>query len=187
MLSVRSAIRPIAETEQAILSVTAVATVTEHKDLSLSRANQLAGTTIESWRAGGRSAFVALVDRGGNIVAIQRGDNIGPHNPIAAQGEAFTALSTKTGATKLSQRAENDPASKNLTTISELLLLGGGFPLPFRAEIIGGIGVAGQCSHRLPLRYRCNHESHGWDSTKKIAEFVHRRPCSWVEFCRLLQ
>ena len=115
----------------------------ERGDISLAAANNLAAAAIASCRSIGREAVVAVVDRGGNLVALQRGDDVGPHNTVAAQRKAFTALSTKTGTTVLAERAASDPASRNLATLPELLLLGGGMPLNVDGETIGAIGVAG--------------------------------------------
>ncbi|MFS0773001.1 GlcG/HbpS family heme-binding protein [Sphingomonas sp. 1P08PE] len=106
-------------------------------------ADKLAGAAIASCRAIGREAVVAVVDRGGNLVALQRGDDVGPHNTIAAQRKAFTALSTKSSTAVLAQRASTDATSRNLVTMPELLLLGGGMPLTVGSDVIGGIGVAG--------------------------------------------
>ena len=115
----------------------------ERKTVSLQLANDLAEAAITSCRAIGREAVVAVVDRGGNLVALQRGDDIGPHNTLAAQRKAFTALSTKTNTRILAERAAADSTSENLVTIPELLLLGGGVPLIVDGNVIGGIGVAG--------------------------------------------
>jgi uncharacterized protein GlcG (DUF336 family) len=115
----------------------------ERKTVSLALGNRLASAAIVSCRLIGKEAAVAVVDRGGNLVALQRGDDVGPHNTLAAQRKAFTALSTKTDTITLAQRAMTDPDARNLTTVPELLLLGGGVPLKIDGEIVGGIGVAG--------------------------------------------
>lgn len=126
----------------AILSTPQVAVVREGT-VSLSLANQLASSTISACQSIGQRAVVAVVDRGGNLVALQRADDVGPHNTIAAQRKAFTALSTKTSTQALTERAASDPASRNLTSLSELLLLGGGVPVVVNGETIGAVGVAG--------------------------------------------
>ncbi|WBH14987.1 GlcG/HbpS family heme-binding protein [Sphingomonas radiodurans] len=111
--------------------------------MSLALAKRLADAAVASCRTIGKEAVVAVVDRAGNLVALQRGDDIGPHNTLAAQRKAFTALSTKTSTAALAERAVTDPTSRNLLTIPELLLLGGGMPLLIDGDVIGGIGVAG--------------------------------------------
>lgn len=117
--------------------------VAQRADVSLALANQLLDATLAACHADGRTAVAAVVDRGGNLVALQRDDNIGPHNTLAAQRKAFTSLSTKTTSRELSNIARNNPESENLNTLDELLLLGGGVPLKVGDQVIGAIGVAG--------------------------------------------
>lgn len=113
------------------------------QNMSLELANYLIGATLDACHADDRTAVVAVVDRGGNLVALQRDDNIGPHNTLAAQRKAFTSLSTKTASRELAGIARGNPESENLATVSELLLLGGGVPVRLDGEVIGAIGVAG--------------------------------------------
>lgn len=112
-------------------------------NLSLDVANGLATAALEACAEIDQTAVVAVVDRGGNLVAVQRDDNVGPHNTIAAQRKAFTSLSTKSKSGDLSELARNDPSSANLTTVRELLLLGGGVPVKLDGDVIGAVGVAG--------------------------------------------
>lgn len=128
---------------QAFIPAATSAAPLQIKTVSLSLANNLTAAAIASCRAIGREAVVAVVDHGGNLVALQRGNDIGPHNTLAAQRKAFTALSTKANTAELAARAAADPSSRNLVTVPELLLLGGGMPLIVEGDVIGGIGVAG--------------------------------------------
>ena len=111
--------------------------------LSLALANTLAADALDACKELGQTAVVAVVDRGGNLVALQRGDGVGPHNTAAAQRKAFTSLSTKSKSGELGQKVRNDPASQNLNTVPELLLLGGGVPVMLDGQVIGAVGVAG--------------------------------------------
>lgn len=117
--------------------------VAQRKDVTLALANNLASASLATCHAQGRTGVVAVVDRGGNLVAVQRDDNVGPHNTLAAQRKAYTALSTKTPTRLLAERARSTPDAENLNTLNELLLLGGGVPLLVEGEVIGAIGVAG--------------------------------------------
>ncbi|MBU0882119.1 MAG: heme-binding protein [Gammaproteobacteria bacterium] len=117
--------------------------VAQRQDVTLALANDLLNATLAACHADGRTGVAAVVDRGGNLVAVQRDDNVGPHNTVAAQRKAFTALSTKTATRLLSERARNNPEAENLNTLDELLLLGGGVPLKVGDQVIGAIGVAG--------------------------------------------
>lgn len=119
------------------------AQVRQQRTVSLVLADRIATATIEACRVAGRSAVVAVVDRSGNLVTLQRGDDVGPHNTIAAQKKAFTSLSTKTSTSLLSERAHADSSSRNLNTVDSLLLLDGGLPIIFDKEVVGAVGVAG--------------------------------------------
>lgn len=113
------------------------------ENVSLALANELIGATLAACHADGRSAVVAVVDRGGNLVAVQRDDSVGPHNTEAAQRKAFTALSTKTPTRLLAANVRANPESQNLNTVRSLLLIGGGVPLTVGKDVIGAIGVGG--------------------------------------------
>lgn len=125
------------------LAMAAPEQVAQRDDVSLALANNLLDATLAACHAEGRTGVAAVVDRGGNLVAVQRDDNVGPHNTVAAQRKAFTALSTKTPTRLLAERARSNPDAENLNTLDELLLLGGGVPLQVGDQVIGAIGVAG--------------------------------------------
>lgn len=117
--------------------------ILQQPNMSLALANQLINATLNTCHADNRAAVVAVVDRGGNLIAMQRDDQVGPHNTEAAQRKAFTALSTKTPTRLLAERARNTPDSNNLATLDSLLLIGGGVPIFSGKDIIGAIGVGG--------------------------------------------
>jgi len=117
--------------------------VLQQPNVSLTLANQLIDATMEACHAEGKSAVVAVVDRAGNLIALQRDDNVGPHNTDAAIRKAFTALSTKTPSRTLANNARANPDSNNLNTVNDLLLIGGGVPLKFGDDVIGAIAAGG--------------------------------------------
>lgn len=117
--------------------------IAHRADITLSAANQLLDATLAACHRDGRTGVAAIVDRSGNLVALQRDDNVGPHNTVAAQRKAFTALSTKTPTGAFAERARSNPDTQNLNTLDELLLLGGGIPLKVGNDVVGAIGVAG--------------------------------------------
>ncbi len=119
------------------------AKVLQQPNVSLALANELIGAALAACHADGRSAVAVVVDRGGNLVAVPRGDSVGPHNTAASQRKAFTALSTKTATRLFAERARSNPETANLNTLDELLLLGGGIPLFAADELVGAMGVAG--------------------------------------------
>lgn len=126
-----------------LLAQPALAALPRSADLSLETANGLAGGAIAACRAQGRAIVVSVVDRGGNLVAVQRADGVGPHNLEASRRKAYTALSTRSATLELARHAAATPDARNLATLPELLLLGGGVPLRVQDEVVGAIGVAG--------------------------------------------
>jgi uncharacterized protein GlcG (DUF336 family) len=109
-----------------------------HAELDLKTARALADNTLASC-----SAVVTVLDRGGNTLVVLRADGVGPHNTLASQRKAYTALSSKTATRLFAERARQNPESANLNTLPELLLLGGGVPLFAGTELVGAMGVAG--------------------------------------------
>ncbi len=124
-------------------AVTPDTRVLQQPNVSLALANELITATLAACHAEGRSAVVVVVDRGGNLVAVQRDDSVGPHNTEAAQRKAYTALSTKTPTRLLASNARANADSQNLNTVDSLLLIGGGVPLRVGQDVIGAIGVGG--------------------------------------------
>lgn len=114
-----------------------------HHDITLDGASRLLDAAFARCHADGKTLVAAVVDRGGNLVALRRDDGVGPHNTVAAQQKAFTALSTKTATRLLAANARTSAESANLNTVSQLLLLGGGVPLKVDGEVVGAIGIAG--------------------------------------------
>lgn len=109
-----------------------------HTELDLATARQLADASLAQC-----TAVVSVLDRGGNLLVTLRSDGVGPHNTVASQRKAYTALSTKTPSRLFAERARNNPDAANLNTLPELLLLGGGIPLFAGQELVGAIGIAG--------------------------------------------
>lgn len=112
-------------------------------NLDLATAEKLASNAEKACQQINKHLAVAVLDRGGQPLLIKRHETIGPHNAAAAQKKAFTALSTKTPTTIFSQNARQNIDSQNLTSFSDLLLLGGGFPVVYQNQVVGAIGIAG--------------------------------------------
>lgn len=137
------AAQPAAVTAAAATAAALPAKVLQQPNVSLALANELIGAALAACHADGRSAVAVVVDRGGNLVAVQRGDSVGPHNTEAAVRKAFTALSTKSPTRQLATNARANPDSHNLNTVDSLLLIGGGVPLKVGQDVIGAIAVGG--------------------------------------------
>ena len=86
---------------------------------------------------------IAVLNSSGETILLLKGDNVGPHNTEASRKKAYTSLSTKTPSYVLMQNAEKSSDAKNLNTLAELLLLGGGSPIFKDGILVGGIGISG--------------------------------------------
>ena len=133
----------IASSLLGLLAGPAQAQLQQVSDLTLAAAQKLSGAAMAACQAKGKSIVVTVLDRGGNTVSVQRADGVGPHNTEASRRKAYTALSTKTDTQLLASNARANLDAANLTTLPELLLLGGGLPLTAKGNIVGAIGVAG--------------------------------------------
>lgn len=132
-----------------LAALPAAAQLRQQPELTLEAANRLASGAIDACHRQGRSIVVAVLDRGGNLIALQRADGVGPHNTEASRRKAYTALSTRSATLDLARQAQANPDARNLTSLPELLLLGGGVPLFAHGQgtgtmqAVGAIGVSG--------------------------------------------
>lgn len=90
-----------------------------------------------------KNVSIAVLNASGVTLLLLKADHVGPHNTEASRRKAYTALSTKTPSFELMQNAANSEDAKNLNTLPELLLLGGGVPIWYEGELIGSLGVSG--------------------------------------------
>lgn len=113
------------------------------RNISLDLANQLATATVAACRANGHAVTATVVDRAGNVRAVQRADAAGPHTLAASERKAFTSASARNTTLAMMEASQKNPAAANLVHIPGYLLLGGGVPVRIGDEVIGAIGVGG--------------------------------------------
>ena len=90
-----------------------------------------------------KKVSVAVLNSSGVTILLLKGNSVGPHNTEASRRKAYTSLSTKTPSLQLMKNAEESKDAKNLNTLPELLLLGGGTPIWKDGNLVGSIGVSG--------------------------------------------
>lgn len=117
--------------------------VRTERNMSLELANQLAAATVASCLAGGYNVTAAVVDRAGQLRALHRADNAGPHTLDSARVKAYTSASAKNNTLAMMDGAQKNPAAANLVHMPGFLLLGGGVPVRVGNDVIGAIGVGG--------------------------------------------
>ena len=125
------------------VSLAAQAETLTQKNLSLTQANALATSAIQSCAAKNYQVAVTVVDRAGVVKSVQRMDNAGPHTVKASEMKAFTALSAKNASGKVMEAAQSNAGAQNMRDIPGFLLLAGGLPVKEGDEVIGAIGIGG--------------------------------------------
>lgn len=117
--------------------------VLTERNVSLALANQIAAATVAACSAGGYNVTATVVDRAGNVRAMQRADNAGPHTLEASRLKAYTSASARNTTQAMMEASQKNPAAANLKDIPGYLLLGGGVPVRAGNEVIGAVGVGG--------------------------------------------
>ncbi len=112
--------------------------------LPLSLATKAASAAVEQCTKDGHRVSVAVVDRAGVVRALLREDGAGPHTVDSSRKKAYTSASLRRPTAELGEMIAKMPAVQGLRDMNEnILLLGGGLPIEFDGEVLGGIGVGG--------------------------------------------
>lgn len=120
------------------------APTTSSVQLSADAAVELAREAMVQCRAQGHAVSAAVVDRGGNLLALARHEMAGPHTVTSSQRKAFTAASMGQDTGKLAEMVSEKPALAGLRDMHDnLLLLAGGLPVVVDGVRVAGLGVGG--------------------------------------------
>jgi uncharacterized protein GlcG (DUF336 family) len=112
--------------------------------LPLALAEKAAATAVEKCTKDGYKVSAAVVDKSGVLRAQLRGDGAGPHTIDSSRRKAYTAGSTGRATSELAELVIKAPHLHSLGKMNEhILILGGGLPIQFGNEVVGGIGVGG--------------------------------------------
>lgn len=112
--------------------------------LPLQRALEAASAALAQCETDGYRVSVAVVDRGGDLKALLRGDGAGPHTPDSSFKKAYTSASLRRPTAELAGLIVEQPQAQALRDMNDnILILGGGLPVAFEGEVVGGIGVGG--------------------------------------------
>ncbi|MCC4252602.1 heme-binding protein [Sphingobium naphthae] len=93
----------------------------------------------------GRNVSIAVVDNGGSLVAFTRMDEAKISTIQVAMDKAFTCATTRKSTHDWGEYIKNDPplAAYLPGTVNRLIVYGGGVPIIYNGECIGGLGVSG--------------------------------------------
>jgi uncharacterized protein GlcG (DUF336 family) len=112
--------------------------------LPLALATKAATAAVEKCAKDGYKVTAAVVDKAGVLRAQLRGDGAGPHTIDSSRKKAYTAGSTGRATSELAELVVKAPHLHSLGKMNEnILILGGGLPVQFGNEVVGGIGVGG--------------------------------------------
>lgn len=118
--------------------------------LSLDQANRIAAATLDKGRELGlKPLCVAVLDRGGHLIALQRQDGASTMRPQIAVAKAASALGLGVSSRKIGEMATERPtfvASLASLASQGLVPAAGGVLATAEGELIGAVGVTGDTS-----------------------------------------
>jgi len=107
-------------------------------------ADAMISEAIKKARELGIRVSVAIVDDGGELKAFKRMDGAPILTIQIAIDKAWTAVSFGIPTHEwYNFIKDNPPLAMGLPKIPRLIIFGGGFPIRYKGQIIGGIGVSG--------------------------------------------
>jgi len=113
----------------------------EKKGLTLDGAKKVIAAVAEAKNKNAPGGAIAVVDEGGNLVAVERLDNTFAAGPNVSIGKARTAALFKRP-TKFFEDVINKGRTA-MTTLNDFTPLQGGVPLIVDGKVVGTIGVSG--------------------------------------------
>ncbi len=125
----------------------ASAQVAEKRTLTLDGAKRvIAAAVAEARRLNAPGGVIAVVDDGGNLIALERLDNTFAAGATVSIGKARTAVLFKRPTKVFEEIIKNGRTAMVALPDALFTPLQGGIPIEFEGKIIGGIGVSGAAS-----------------------------------------
>ena len=123
----------------------ATAQTADKRALNLDGAKQvIAAAVAEAKKANAPGAAIAVVDDGGNLVAVERLDNTFAAGANISIGKARTAALFKRPTKTFEDIINNGRTA--MTSLNDFTPLQGGVPIVIDGQIVGAIGVSGAAS-----------------------------------------
>jgi uncharacterized protein GlcG (DUF336 family)/mannose-6-phosphate isomerase-like protein (cupin superfamily) len=122
----------------------AQAQVTEKKALTLDGARQVIAAAVTYARTKAGTAVIAVVDEGGNLMALERLDNTFAAGANISIGKARTAVLFKRPTKFFEDIIKNGRTS--MVALKDFTPLQGGVPILVEGQVVGGVGVSGAAS-----------------------------------------
>ena len=106
-------------------------------------AQQAAQVALSRCQKDGFTVAVAVVDRGGQPLAVLRDNLAGAHTTQTAIGKAATAVSFRTDTTELAATTQAGKPQSGVRQLANVVAVGGGLVIRAKGSLVGGIGVSG--------------------------------------------
>lgn len=114
------------------------------RTISAEAAHAAVAAAVDAGAAAGCSVVVAVVDAGGELVAFLRAAGAPFHSSTIAPDKAFTAASFRMPSADVHGLVSGSEALRDgITRRDRMVMFGGGLPIVFDGEVVGGIGVSG--------------------------------------------
>lgn len=104
---------------------------------------QAAQAALARCQKDGFTVAVAVVDRGGQPLAVLRDNLAGAHTTQTAIGKAATAVSFRTDTTELAASSQAGKPQSGIRQLPGVVAVGGGIVIRAKGSLVGGIGVSG--------------------------------------------
>ncbi len=128
-----------------LLAVNSQAQVTDKKVLTLDGAERvIAVAKAEAKKLNSPGAVIAVVDDGGNLMAVERLDGTFAAGANISIGKARTAVSFKKPTRVFEDIIKNGRTA--MVALNDFTPLQGGVPILFDGQIVGAVGVSGAAS-----------------------------------------
>jgi uncharacterized protein GlcG (DUF336 family) len=111
--------------------------------LTTSAAQAAAQAALARCQKDGYTVAVAVVDRGGQPLAVLRDNLAGAHTTQTAVGKAATAVSFRTDTTELAATTQAGKVQSGVRQLPNVVAIGGGLVIRAKGSLVGGIGVSG--------------------------------------------
>ena len=118
--------------------------VTTHA-LSMALADQIAHAAVEACRKMGFHTTITVLDSSGALKAFLRDDGTGPHTISLSRTRPIPPSPWPTASPPPAPfaTARNSTLGSPMTNIQGVVGVGGGVPIKYRGEVIGGVGSSG--------------------------------------------
>ncbi len=118
--------------------------VVRQDSISTEAAHAAVKAAVDAGLRSGTAVVAAVVDAGGNLVALLRASGAFLFSIDIAQDKAFTAATTGTATATFAGYFTEAPIIREaLVRRDRVTLLGGGLPIKIDGGVVGGIGVSG--------------------------------------------